>query len=316
MDIPWVEKYRPSTFQQIVMTSMNKDILQNIFKEPNVSHLLFYGPPGTGKTTSIVNLIDQYQLRMYGKREKSLLIHLNASDERGIDIIRTQITQFVNSKPLFSNGFKFVILDEVDYMTKNAQHALKYLLQHINSTNVCLCLICNYISKIESSLQGEFIRVHFNRLPTNNIKTLLRDIMNKESLRISNEELDEIMYEYKSDIRSMINYIQSNQDKYKSNDFKNELYNANYKKCVHMILEENTSNTKMVESKIHDIIKNESLDENQLLLYTIKECIFHRIKNDSKNEELFLLVENVLHNTIATNRDKLFYFLHRSREIL
>jgi hypothetical protein len=81
------------------------------------------------------------------------MIHLNASDERGIDIIRNQINQFVNSKTLFNKGMKFVILDEVDYMTKNAQQALRYLLQNYSSS-VRFCLICNYISKIDEGLQA------------------------------------------------------------------------------------------------------------------------------------------------------------------
>ena len=80
-------------------------------------NLLFYGPPGTGKTTTIINLIDKYQEKYHQKR-KGLKIHLNASDDRGIDIIRNQINNFVNTKILFGNGMKFIILDEVDYMTK------------------------------------------------------------------------------------------------------------------------------------------------------------------------------------------------------
>ena len=97
-----------------------------------------------------------------------MVLELNASDERGIDIIRSQICSFVNSKPLFNVGLKFIILDEVDYMTKNAQQALKYLLQNC-STNVRFCLICNYISKIDDGLQNEFIKLRFNQLPKEDI---------------------------------------------------------------------------------------------------------------------------------------------------
>ena len=96
------------------------------------------------------------------------MIHLNASDERGIDIIRNQINQFVHSKTLFNKGMKFVILDEVDYMTKNAQQALRYLLQNYSSS-VRFCLICNYISRIDEGLQNEFIRLRFNQLPEQKI---------------------------------------------------------------------------------------------------------------------------------------------------
>jgi len=160
-DIPWVEKYRPNSFESIVLDPTNKIIMGTILRTHYFPNLLLYGPPGTGKTTTIINLVNEFQ-----PNNKGLMIHLNASDERGIDIIRNQINQFVNSKALFQNGTKFVILDEVDYMTKNAQQALKYLLRGING-NVRFCLICNYITRIDESLQNEFMRLRFNQLPTN-----------------------------------------------------------------------------------------------------------------------------------------------------
>ena len=126
--IPWVEKYRPSSLNDIVLDEFNREILENIIETDHFPNLLFYGPPGTGKTTTMINLINSYQVK-HNQKNKDLMVHLNASDERGIDIIRNQIYQFVNSKPLFNTGTKFIILDEVDYMTKNAQYALKCLLQ-------------------------------------------------------------------------------------------------------------------------------------------------------------------------------------------
>ena len=125
--IPWVEKYRPKQLSDVVLDVNNKIILDNIIEQDHFPNLLLYGPPGTGKTTTIINLINSYQTK-YKQNHKGLMIHLNASDERGIDIIRNQIASFVNSSGLFMDGMKFVVLDEVDYMTKNAQQALKYLL--------------------------------------------------------------------------------------------------------------------------------------------------------------------------------------------
>ena len=122
--MPFVEKYRPTKFDNIVLDPLNKKILMNIIETGYFPNLLFYGPPGTGKTTTIINLVNSYQEKL-NQKNKELMIHLNASDERGIDIIRSQINQFVNSKTMFTTGMKFVILDEVDYMTKNAQQALK-----------------------------------------------------------------------------------------------------------------------------------------------------------------------------------------------
>jgi len=123
--VPLVEFYRPTNFENIVLDPLNRQILQNIIGTGYFPNLLFYGPPGTGKTTTIINLINAYQEKLNIKN-KDLIIHLNASDERGIDIIRNQINSFVNSKPLFHSGMKFVILDEVDYMTKNAQQSIPY----------------------------------------------------------------------------------------------------------------------------------------------------------------------------------------------
>ena len=143
-------------------------------------------------------------------KNKSLVIHLNASDERGIDIIRNQIYQFVKTSNLFESGLKFVILDEVDYMTKNAQQALKYLLQTCGS-NVKFCLICNYISKIEQSLQNEFICIRFNQLPQQKIHDFIQDICRQEQLVLDSAATQVIQNLYRSDIRSMINFIQLNQ---------------------------------------------------------------------------------------------------------
>ena len=208
-NIPWIEKYRPDKFENIVLDEINELLLQNIIETNHFPNILFYGPPGTGKTTTMINIINTYQER-YNEKNKDLMIHLNASDERGIDIIRNQISQFVNSKCLFNKGLKFVILDEVDYMTKNAQQALKYLLQK-NPDNVRFCLICNYISRIDESLQNEFMRCRFNKLPEAKVFDFIKEIVIKEKNNISNENITKIINNYNNDLRSIINYLQCNQ---------------------------------------------------------------------------------------------------------
>ena len=209
-NIPWVEKYRPKSFDNIVLEKTNKELLTNIIDKNYFPNLLFYGPPGTGKTTTIINLINSYSQKN-NNFSKSQFIHLNASDDRGIDIIRNQINQFVNTKSLFSTGLKFVILDEVDYMTKNAQQALRYLIQQY-SDNVRFCLICNYISRIELSLQHEFISLKFCQLPKKDITKFLKNIINCENIKINNKDINSIQIMFGSDIRSMINFLQSNHD--------------------------------------------------------------------------------------------------------
>ena len=208
-NIPWIEKYRPDKFENIVLDEINQSLLKNIIETNHFPNILFYGPPGTGKTTTIINVINSYQEK-YNQKNKDLMIHLNASDERGIDIIRNQISQFVNSKCLFNKGLKFVILDEVDYMTKNAQQALKYLLQKYPD-NVRFCLICNYISRIDESLQNEFMRCRFNKLPKDKVFGFIKKIIINESIDITDENINIIINNYSNDLRSIINYLQCNQ---------------------------------------------------------------------------------------------------------
>ena len=194
--IPFVELYRPTNFDDVVLDEYNRTILKNVINTFYFPNFLFYGPPGTGKTTTVINLINAYQSKLNNVNNE-LIIHLNASDERGVDIIRNQINYFVNSKPLFNAGMKFVVLDEVDYMTKSAQQALRYLLQNY-SNNVRFCLICNYISKIDEGLQNEFIRLRFNQLPKKDVINFLKSISVKENLNISQKMIENIQEMYKS----------------------------------------------------------------------------------------------------------------------
>ena len=233
---PWVEKYRPTVFNNIVLDPLNRELLENIMKRQYFPNLLFYGPPGTGKTTTIINLISSNQ---NNPGNKNLMIHLNASDERGIDIIRNQINSFVNSNSLFNEGMKFVILDEVDYMTKNAQTALRYLLQNYKP-NVRFCLICNYISRIDEALQNEFVRLRFNQLPEKAIFNFLNVINISERLNYTNDTIVSIQKLFNSDIRSMINYMQCNDT------------NINEQKIIKQCLWENI--TKKITNDDSDVI--------------------------------------------------------------
>jgi replication factor C subunit 3/5 len=232
--IPWVEKYRPSLLNDVVLEPLNREIFENILEKNYFPNLLIYGSPGCGKTTICINLINEYQ-RRYDRVNKSNVIHLNASDERGIDIIRNQIHQFVKSKNLFESGLKFVILDEVDYMTKNAQQALKYILE-TSTYNVRFCLICNYITKIDESLKNEFFCIRFNQLPVNDISTFIKNIAVNENLRISDEVILTIQKNYNSDIRSMINYIQLNENILNDNFKGTSVVNLDVLNKIHVML--------------------------------------------------------------------------------
>ena len=298
MSIPWVEKYRPQSFDNIVLDPMNRIIFENIIKQNNIPNLIFYGPPGTGKTTTIINLINKYQEK-YNQRNKGLMIHLNASDERGIDVIRNQINSFVNTKTLFTNGIKFIILDEVDYMTKNAQQALKYLIQK-SSNNVKFCLICNYISKIDNMLRNEFFCLRFHHLPSHNIKSFINNICENEKLNIKENVIDNIIDYFQSDLRSMINYIQLNY----TNDI-NEIIiinNENYDDFIKLVKTKNLSD---LQKKIYLNCQKYNISEKSF----IKNFIIYLLKNKKiKNIDKFLIfLEEILH--VKFSQYILDYFL-------
>ena len=313
--IPWVEFYRPRFFDDIVLDPLNRKILQNIIDKSYFPNLLFYGPPGTGKTTTIINLINAYQTKLNNKN-KDLIIHLNASDERGIDIIRNQINFFVNSKPLFHSGMKFVILDEVDYMTKNAQQALRYLLQNYTS-NVRFCLICNYISKIDEGLQNEFIRLRFNQLPKEDVITFLNNISEAEKLNLNYKTLASIQKLYNSDIRSMINFIQSNQDIVRiqndTNKKTSELIGFNiidsdiWENIIKKLTDR--EDIESICSYIYSISTKYNIDKKNI----IKDFLNYIIRNNPKiiTSEFLNFVENLMHSQNINNNSHIYYSVSR-----
>tara|TARA_X000000368_G_scaffold389518_2_gene351948 strand:- start:3091 stop:4032 length:942 start_codon:yes stop_codon:yes gene_type:complete len=296
---PWVEKYRPTQFDDIVLDPLNRKLLENIVTQNNFPNLLFYGPPGTGKTTTIINLIDKYQ-EVYKQKRKGLKIHLNASDDRGIDVIRNQINQFVNTKTLFGNGMKFVILDEVDYMTKNAQQALRYLIQQY-SKNIRFCLICNYISRIDTALQNEFIRLRFCQLPTKDTYTFLNKIVENEKLNITTKQLKTIQIRFKSDIRSMINYLQSNHDNININtDILTD-------KFIEKMIEKLKKTKKNKANIVCKICAKHNIQKREFLIQFISYLIFNR--SDILTTKIITKLQFIIHNNNVNENYLVQYLL-------
>jgi len=299
----WVEKYRPSNFDDIVLEKTNKRILTNILEMEYFPNLLFYGPPGTGKTTTILNLINTFQKR-YSRVNKNTVIHLNASDERGIDVIRNQINLFANSMNLFEKGLKFVVLDEVDYMTKNAQHALKYIIQ-TNSCNIRFCLICNYITKIDESLKKELITLRFNQLPKSYILDFLRKISVQEKLFLKEETLETIQNTFQSDIRSMVNFIQLHQnfniEEWQTKIITKQVFEDFYQLFPHgesvNLLEDTVFVERMNEilSKLQHNSIQYNIDKREFLLKYFDYVVrFHR---EICHHSFFNKMETIVHNT-------------------
>ena len=282
-NIPFVEKYRPSKMDDIVLDSYNRRIFNNILKQKMFPNLLIYGPPGTGKTTTIIAIIKEYNKKIDNKNYETM--HLNASDDRGIDNIRNIILKFVTSRSLFQNNHKFVILDEVDYMTEQAQLGLKILIES-KLENVTFCLICNYISKLDVSLCNNFIKLQFKKMEKDKILSLLHKIINKENIKCPKKKVNSIYTLWKYDIRSMINYIQTNS----RHITKINILDHEQVKIIFNKLKDKDINTGLIYiDKISEIYN-----------ISIKEILFHLITyaiQNSADVELVHICKLIIHNT-------------------
>lgn len=218
--IPWVEKYRPKKWNQLLLSDDNQSFFKTILETGYFPHCMFIGSPGSGKTSTVYQLLERYhELYPPSSCFKTLLktrcMHFNASDDRGIDVIRNQIAIFMSS-----NGFslktdsepcrlKFIIFDEIDNMTTYAQTAIHQLLSKCNPY-IRLCIICNYQFKIQKNLASHFIHIRFDGYSFHQIHQHLQFINQQEGNSYSDIDLIEIQSMFHDDIRSMINYMQCN----------------------------------------------------------------------------------------------------------
>ena len=210
--LPWIEKYRPSSLNDIVSHEEIISTLRIFIKNRCLPHLLFYGPPGSGKTSTITATAKE----LYGKYFDFMVMELNASDDRGIEVVRNKIKQFVMSKNVFfgktvedrENIFKLVILDETDAMTNDAQAILRKIVEEYTN-NTRFCLICNYIQNISPALQSRCTRFRFSPIGNNDIKNQIINIAEKEEVVITNIGVDVIIKRAKGDMRKVLNILQS-----------------------------------------------------------------------------------------------------------
>lgn len=203
-DLPWVEKYRPQNLDQIVS---HQDMLQTInqYLAANaLPHLLFYGPPGTGKTTTAHAIARQ----LYGNNYKAMVLELNASDDRGINVVRDQIKRFASTRMIFGKGHKLIILDESDAMTNPAQSALRRIMEKY-TTNVRFIMICNYPEKIIPALQSRCTLFRFAPLPEKDAAEYLERIAKEEQLDITEDGIKALLTLGIGDLRRSVNLMQT-----------------------------------------------------------------------------------------------------------
>ena len=199
----WIEKYRPTTLKDVVGQDTIIERLQAYAKTKNVPHLIFAGPAGTGKTTSALALAQE----IFRKQWRQNLLELNASDERGIGIIRGKIKDFARTAPIGETRFKIIFLDEADSLTPDAQAALRRTIERY--THICrFILSVNYSSKIIEPIQSRCAVFRFRPIKAEDIKRFIRKIATQEHLEITTDGLETLIFITKGDMRKAINILQ------------------------------------------------------------------------------------------------------------
>ncbi|CAR21087.1 replication factor C subunit 3 [Lachancea thermotolerans CBS 6340] len=203
-NLPWIEKYRPQTLDDVYGQREIVGTVRKFVKEGRLPHLLFYGPPGTGKTSMIVALSRE----IYGTNYRNMVLELNASDDRGIDVVRNQIKEFASTRQIFSKGFKLIILDEADAMTNAAQNALRRIIEKYTK-NTRFCILANYAHKLTPALLSRCTRFRFQPLPTDAIEKRVNKVLILENLKLSREAFTALLRLSKGDMRRALNVLQA-----------------------------------------------------------------------------------------------------------
>jgi replication factor C small subunit len=200
----YAEKYRPQKLGEIINQSHITERIKAFVKDKNVPHLLFAGPAGTGKTTMALALSSE----LYGKNWKQNILSLNASDERGIDVIRGKVKDFARTRSIGDVNFRIVLLDEADALTQEAQQALRRTMEAFTSVSRFI-LIGNYSSKIIEPIQSRCAVFRFKALNDADIKKFITRIVEGEKLKISDDAVQAIIYLAEGDMRKVANLLQS-----------------------------------------------------------------------------------------------------------
>jgi replication factor C subunit 3/5 len=277
----WSEKYRPKTFDEIKSQDNIIIILNEIMKSSGECNFIFYGKPGCGKTTTAIAIARKY----YGEDYKNMILELNASDNRGVNIVRDIISKFIKTKLLFVKKKKIIILDEADSMTFDAQRLLIKLMEDY-SNNVIFCFICNYINKISIPILSRCLRFRFNMISEDDMKNTIKYICEKENEEYNKKIVKDIIYLCNGDVRKLINMYQNIiKKKNKLNVF--ELLHYPNKKNIDNIFNILLSNEEIL-IKYEKI--NEIMNKNNLLLKDVINEITNKLNPKLFDDKKYLYI--------------------------
>ena len=200
----WTERYRPRKFDEIVGQVEIIKRVKSLTNAMNIPHLLFAGPAGTGKSTLALVTVRE----LFGEAWRENYLELNASDERGIDVVRQKVKDFARTKAIGDVPFKVIFLDEADALTKEAQQALRRTMENFTST--CrFILSCNYSSRILDPIQSRCVVFRFKLLERKDVKKIVERIISNEGLSITEEAFNTLYEASEGDLRRVINFMQA-----------------------------------------------------------------------------------------------------------
>jgi len=300
-----VEKYRPNSINEVFLEEKNQTCINHFIEKKNFPNLLFYGPSGTGKTSTIIAMAKE----IYKEKYNLMVLELNASDNRNIQVVRKIIKEFASCKTLFNSGYKLIILDEVDSMTNDAQFCLRRIMETY-CENVRFCFICNFVGKIIPAIQSRCSKFKFSNLKNEQISSRLDSIMKEENIEINEPILDVIMNYCNGDMRKILNYIQLfkfHKCKKDADDYFSLLRipNIEYIEKFYNKMKEIKKNDFNKINELHEIFEN-GIKKGYYDLETFCQSFYKIIiKNyDNINEKLFInIVERLC--IIDKNPDKI-----------
>jgi len=276
----WTEKYRPQKFEEVVGQDDIIKKVQSLTKSLNIPHLLFAGPAGTGKSTLALIVVKE----LFGVHWKEDYLELNASDERGIDIVRQKVKDFARTKALGNVPFKVIFLDEADALTKEAQQALRRTME--NYTSTCrFILSCNYSSKIIDPIQSRCAVFRFKLLEKKDIEKRVKIIAEKENLEITEETIEALYETSEGDCRKVINLLQASASISPTitSELINTLMSSAKPADIKIVLEYALSGDFMkAKEKLLDIMLRESISGTDIIKSIQKEIWNLQIDNELK----------------------------------
>lgn len=310
----WVEKYRPVKLDQVAAQPEVIQSLKKVLETKNLPHLIFFGPSGCGKTSTILALSKElFGEELYYDR----VIELNASDERGINVIRDKIKTYakkaINPKENIP-PWKIIILDEADNMTPDSQFALRRIMEEYSKLTR-FCIICNYHNKIIDPINSRCALFRFKPIKEMDILLKLKDICIKENLSLSDEFLNQVIKFSRGDLRKAINFLQKCQNQYGNilnQDILNEISGIipinNFNELINAII--------LKDSKIIDKVIMESVNDgyslvNQITFFDeyIKKSLF-----SSNIKSLLSLKLTEIDNNLLKGGDEYIEFMRLAYE--